>query len=297
MTNLPAAYTNAQRALARAVKIEQAVHVSRIAEGMEVLAIKAKDGTLAGDAAEIKIRATRKIGVLIRVERDADKLAKGGRPKKTGLSFNPQTLSERGVDKNLAHRARSLEALPERSFEKEIDKARRLASAAAEGDREIIKEARAERTQAKRERRQRRVQELADKIEALPERKFGVVLADPEWQFETWSDDGKDRAPENHYPTSDLQEIKDRDVPSICADDCVLFLWATVPLLDQAMVVMDAWGFNYVSQFVWVKDKAGTGYWNRNRHELLLVGTRGSVPAPAPGTQFELGDRGTARQA
>ncbi len=29
-----------------------------------------------------------------------------------------------------------------------------------------------------------------------------------------------------------------------------------------------------------------TGYWNRNRHELLLIGTRGNVPAPAMGTQF-----------
>jgi hypothetical protein len=30
----------------------------------------------------------------------------------------------------------------------------------------------------------------------------------------------------------------------------------------------------------------GTGYWFRNAHELLLVGTRGNVPAPAPGTQW-----------
>jgi N6-adenosine-specific RNA methylase IME4 len=29
----------------------------------------------------------------------------------------------------------------------------------------------------------------------------------------------------------------------------------------------------------------GTGYWNRNKHELLLVGARGHVPAPAMGTQ------------
>jgi len=36
-----------------------------------------------------------------------------------------------------------------------------------------------------------------------------------------------------------------------------------------------------------VKDRPGTGYWFRNRHETLLVGTRGNLPAPAPGTQFE----------
>jgi hypothetical protein len=38
---------------------------------------------------------------------------------------------------------------------------------------------------------------------------------------------------------------------------------------------------------LWVKNRAGTGYWCRGRHELLLIGTRGGVPAPAPGTQFD----------
>jgi N6-adenosine-specific RNA methylase IME4 len=67
----------------------------------------------------------------------------------------------------------------------------------------------------------------------------------------------------------------------------VLFLWATVPMLQQALQVMSAWGFKYKSHFVWIKDRIGTGYWNRNKHELLLVGTRGKIPAPAPGTQCE----------
>ena len=72
----------------------------------------------------------------------------------------------------------------------------------------------------------------------------------------------------------------------IAADDCVLFLWATAPMMPQALEVMAAWGFEYKSQAVWVKDKPGTGYWFRNQHELLLVGTRGKIPAPAEGDQF-----------
>jgi N6-adenosine-specific RNA methylase IME4 len=71
------------------------------------------------------------------------------------------------------------------------------------------------------------------------------------------------------------------------ARDCVLFMWATVPMLPQALNVMGAWQFVYVTNFVWIKDKPGTAYWNRNRHELLLVGTRGEIPAPAPGEQFD----------
>lgn len=140
----------------------------------------------------------------------------------------------------------------------------------------------------KSERRAQREQVLAQRIEALPEMRYGIILADPEWQFEPYSrDTGMDRAADNHYPTSALNEIRGRDVPSIAADDCVLFLWATVPMMPQAFEVMTAWGFQYVSQFVWVKDRVGTGYWNRNRHELVLIGKRGAPVAPAPGTQFD----------
>jgi len=115
-----------------------------------------------------------------------------------------------------------------------------------------------------------------------------VILADPEWQFEVWSKEAGQAmtSAENHYPTSTLEEIKARDVPSISADSCVLFLWATVPMLPQCLEVMAAWGFRYVSHVAWVKNKAGTGYWFRNRHELLLVGVKGKPPAPALGTQW-----------
>ena len=95
---------------------------------------------------------------------------------------------------------------------------------------------------------------------------------------------GMDRAADNHYPTMSLDDIRSLPVPA--ADAAVLFLWATVPMLPEALDVMRAWGFTYRSHFVWIKSRVGTGYWNRNAHELLLVGTRGKIPAPAPGEQF-----------
>ena len=144
------------------------------------------------------------------------------------------------------------------------------------------------RTVAKKVTREQRERDLGAKIVALPQKKYGVILADPEWRFEPWSrETGMDRAADNHYPTSATEVIAARDVASIAADDCVLFLWATSPLLPQALEVMKAWGFAYVSVAVWVKDRIGTGYWFRNRHELLLVGTRGNVPAPAMGAQWD----------
>jgi N6-adenosine-specific RNA methylase IME4 len=149
------------------------------------------------------------------------------------------------------------------------------------------KETKEERQAEKLEARVQREAALGAKQLALPDRRYGVIVADPEWKFEFYSPRGSlNSSADNHYETSALDVIKARDVPSIAADDCVLFLWATVPMLPHALEVMVAWGFLYVSNFAWAKDKAGTGYWNRNQHELLLVGRKGNVPAPAPGMQW-----------
>jgi N6-adenosine-specific RNA methylase IME4 len=122
----------------------------------------------------------------------------------------------------------------------------------------------------------------------LPDKKYGVIYADPEWRWEAWSQKGlTNSSADNHYATSVVEDIKNRDIESIAAADCVLFLWSTVPMLPQGLEVLKAWGFRYVSNFCWVKHKAGTGYWNRNQHETLLIGTRGKIPAPLEGTQFK----------
>lgn len=128
---------------------------------------------------------------------------------------------------------------------------------------------------------------LGDRQLALPDRKYGLILADPEWRFDTWSERGLDRSADNHYATSLLETIASRPVAEIAAADCVLCLWATGPMLPQALQVMEAWGFAYVSRVVWHKGGApGTGYWFRDVAEEMLIGTRGNVPAPAPGTQW-----------
>lgn len=155
----------------------------------------------------------------------------------------------------------------------------------------VVKAARAENQAAKKAMRVQRESTLASKIRALPDKRYGVIAADPEWKFEPYSDHtGMDRAADNHYPTSSLDEIKARDVQSIAADDCVLFLWATAPMLPQALEVLTAWGFTYKTHAIWFKQRAGegrgTGYWFLGEHELLLVGVRGDVVAPAMGTQF-----------
>lgn len=158
---------------------------------------------------------------------------------------------------------------------------RRIAAEAEAGNANVA------RNVVKQEARTVREVELAAEQRALPDKRYGVILADPEWRFEVYSrDTGMDRAADNHYPTSATDAICARPVGDIAAKDCVLFLWATVPMLPDALRVLAAWGFEYKSHCIWKKDRIGTGYWFRNAHELLLVGTRGEIPAPAMGTQY-----------
>jgi N6-adenosine-specific RNA methylase IME4 len=159
---------------------------------------------------------------------------------------------------------------------------REIARCAKSGDASIVRKTVKQRLRGELE------AQLGARQCALPQRRYGVILADPEWRFEPYSrETGMDRSADNHYPTSSLDVIKARDVPSIAADDSVLFLWATVPMLPQALEVMAAWGFDYVSSAVWVKDHIGTCYWFRIRHEILLAGTKGNIPAPAQGLQWD----------
>lgn len=160
----------------------------------------------------------------------------------------------------------------------------KIAAEAATGRANVV------RTVIKRETRTLRERELGAKQTALPDKRYGVILADPEWKWQPWgAETGQDRAAENHYPTRSTDEIAARNAGAIAADDCVLFLWATASMLKDALAVMAAWGFDYKTHLVWGKERTGnargTGYWLSDEHELLLIGTRGHVPAPTGDVQ------------
>lgn len=124
-----------------------------------------------------------------------------------------------------------------------------------------------------------RVEEIAaTPVAEIPaEQTFPILLVDPPWRYE---DAEPTRAIENHYPTMSAADLADMDVPA--ADDAVLFMWTTSPKLREAFALLDAWGFEYRTCLVWVKDRIGMGYYARQRHELLLVAKTGALPVPDP---------------
>ncbi len=129
---------------------------------------------------------------------------------------------------------------------------------------------------ARRVRRAKRDAELPP-APPLPKGPFQVIYGDPPWQL--GNPDGQ-FAPERHYATVPTKEIKAVPVPA--ADDAVLLLWAVNMLLPEALEVMEAWGFTYKAQLVWVKESPGLGNWVRIQHELLPIGQKGRFPAPDP---------------
>jgi N6-adenosine-specific RNA methylase IME4 len=143
---------------------------------------------------------------------------------------------------------------------------------------EAAKEIQQERREERRaERIETIIQETAKPIHGIG--KFPIIYADPPWRYDFSR--STSREIENQYPTMELNDICNLEVAKIANDDCVLFLWATNPKLQEALLVIDSWGFEYKTNMVWVKDKIGMGYYARSQHELLLIATRGNVPVPA----------------
>lgn len=117
----------------------------------------------------------------------------------------------------------------------------------------------------------------------IPEGKYNVILADPPWRYQFVETES--RAIENQYPSMDLEEIKNLQIPS--DTDSVLYLWATAPKLEEALQVLNAWGFTYKTCAIWDKERKGMGYWFRIQHELLLVGVKGNFATPEPENRFD----------
>lgn len=129
------------------------------------------------------------------------------------------------------------------------------------------------------------------RIQPFPIGKYQVIYADPPWQY---SNTGFDQSADAQYPTMTVEEIFALPVAQLATEASVLFLWATNPLLPEAIRVLGAWGFEYKTNMVWVKDREpGIGWWLESKHELLLISVRTETPQPAvrPPSVFEA-DRG-----
>lgn len=111
--------------------------------------------------------------------------------------------------------------------------------------------------------------------------KFNVLLVDLPWEYRNKKTGGSMKSgAAAHYQTLSLVEACQLEVDKIIQKDCALFMWATIPMLPEAMTVLKSWGFNYKTSLIWHKTgRLGLGSWFRGAAELLLVGIKGNVKA------------------
>lgn len=265
MTDALAKLSKATQMLAEAKTLDEIRQVMDLAEAARTYAQAAKLGTEAANhAAEIKLRAQRKAGEMLQqLERSKGGDSRSFQPG-TSASEYRQVLTDEEIAPTTAHRWQQVASLPEEMFEAHIA--------------EVIGDGK-ELTTSGMLREIRREISHNEKIDP-PELtgKYHVIYADPPWSYDN---SGFDQSAEQHYPTMTLDEIKAMPVKEIASTPCVLFLWATVPLLPSALEVMESWGFEYKTHRVWIKDKGpGIGWWLYTRHELLLIGTRNGNAHP-----------------
>jgi len=113
----------------------------------------------------------------------------------------------------------------------------------------------------------------------LPKGEYSIIYADPPWEYRNT---GFDMSSDKQYKTMEIEEIKNltdlkgKTVQEIIAKNAVLFLWVTNPLLKEGIEVVEAWGFEYKTNFAWVKGGHTAGFYIYGEHELLLIGIKGS---------------------
>ena len=113
---------------------------------------------------------------------------------------------------------------------------------------------------------------------SLPEGKYRIIYADPPWQY---SNVGFDESAEQQYPTMPIEDICSLPVENLVTDRAVLFLWVTNAFLREGLEVCDAWGFEYKTNFVWIKNTGPSiGWFSKSRHELLFIATIGEGVHP-----------------
>ncbi len=262
----------AANALALCRTTDEAKSIRDKAIAIEAYLRSQKAGGMAqADAAEIKLRAERRLGELLEEQAESRaRQTRGGdrKSKSPEATLIVPTLRKLGISRTQSSDWQRVAAVPREKFEAHVQavrtKGERITTAP------IIREAKREEKHAAIAKQSKDATPIG-LVQPCP-----IVYADPPWQYGNTS---CAVAAEDQYPTMPLADICALEIPA--TKDAVLFLWATSPLLPEALKVIEAWGFSYKGSMVWDKGM-GTGNWVLNCHELLLIAVRGDFPCPAP---------------
>lgn len=289
MHNEISKYDHARTALAEAKTIIEVSNIRDQAEAMRQYARRAKDDEFQRWAAEIKLRAERKAGQMLKES------VSPGRPIKEMPQAATFNLDSMGITRSDSSRWQKEASLDEEVFEQFIHDGRsadRLTTSAllrlhsdlenkritaeAEALAKKQREKKAEELAAKaKELKAQKVQEnitagdtpaVAEKkaiviVEAMIEEetvpelpKYDCIVIDPPWPMEKISLAVSPGDVGFDYPTMSIPEIERFPLDELAGDDCHLFLWTTQKFLPDALSIAGVWGFHYILTMVWHKN-------------------------------------------
>lgn len=125
-------------------------------------------------------------------------------------------------------------------------------------------------------------------VETLNAKKYNIIYADPPWKYNDKmvmkGIHGDIKGADSFYNTLTLEDIKNLPIKDITDENCILFIWVTMPFLKEVFEVIEAWGFKYKTcGFCWVKKTknnkihCGMGHYTRGNAELCLIATKGKI--------------------
>jgi len=257
-------WNRAKKAIAEAKSVDELKKIRNQAEAYRYALKQAGEAPeVVNMASEIKLRAERRAGEFLK---KAEKQKPGEYQRSRGKIV--ASYKELGIDHNQAHRWQKMAVIPEEEFEEYIENNLKVPDGlSTAGALKMLNDL---------ELNKRRTKKVV-----LPKGKYSLIYADPPWEYRI--EKGARGLTKDQYPVMSLEDISNLDISNLTAEDCILFLWATSPLLEDAFSVINSWGFMYRTSIVWVKTESmGLGYYVRVNHELLLICKKGEHLTPAP---------------
>lgn len=115
-------------------------------------------------------------------------------------------------------------------------------------------------------------------------KKYNIIYADPAWSFKNRNTGGSMKSGANaKYKVMKLADMKLLPINDIAADDCALIMWWVGSQPQNAIALVESWGFKVktMTGFTWVKMTKnwlmffGMGFWTRAGSECALIAVKG----------------------
>lgn len=230
---------------------------------------------IANKGAELMLRSRRRRGKLF----EALKLRSVGRPEKNRGGTPAFSLDDFGISRDDYRRDKQIASVADEEFESHLE-TEKIAGRdlTTIGVLKLAKKSdgkKASEVSHAAALSHGIVQNLSELISAGA--KFSTIYADPPWRYDNKATRSNVDSAAEYKGTMSIDEICAEPVSEIVTEQAHLHLWTTNAFLFDARKVMEAWGFEYKSCFVWVKPQMGIGNYWRVSHEFMLLGVRGGL--------------------